>query len=82
MTNWIICESKSLPKKQYLNPYYPSIKTRYGKKSIPFMDLNAGYHFIEFRTRSKFMQCKIKSWLSIHGWAWEIFEIINEGKLK
>jgi len=78
----MIIEVKSLPKMKILDPYFPTKKTRNGKQSIPFLDLPIGCHDIEFRTKTKYMKCEIKHWLSIYGYAWEIKTIYEIGLLK
>lgn len=76
-----IVEVRSLPKKRIMNPYFPTTKTREGKKSVSFLDLETGDYEIEFRTKTKFMNCLVHSWLSPYGYAWEIAEIYKTGKL-
>jgi hypothetical protein len=77
-----IIEVKSLPKKKILDPYFPSVKTRKGKESIPFLDLPPGFHDLEFRTKTKYMKCQIKHWSSMYGYAWEIKTIYETGLIK
>lgn len=76
-----ICEVSTLPNKKIMEPYFSVVKTRNGKISVPFLDLECGEHDIEFRTKTKSLKCKIKHWLSMYGYAWEIIEIYSINKL-
>jgi hypothetical protein len=76
----ITVETKSLPKKKILDPFYPAIKKRSGKESVPFLGLECGEHEIRFETKTKFLECIVRHWYSIFGYAWEIKTILQEGK--
>ena len=64
-----------------MDPYFPwSRNRREGKYSIPFNDLPTGIHHIRFETEKKFLECEIKHWLSMYGYAWEITKIFSTGQ--
>ena len=76
-----VAKVKSLPKQKIMNPYYSTVKTRKGRESVPFLDLEMGYHEIEFRTQTKWSRCLVYCWLSPFGYAWEIQKIFATGKI-
>jgi hypothetical protein len=73
-------EVSTLPKKKILDPYFSTIKKRAGTEPVPFAGLDTGDHEIRFETKTKFLECIVKHWLSPYGYAWQIITILKEGK--
>jgi len=58
----------------YKETQYSTIPRKSGKESIPFLGLEPGIHKVKFYTDDKEIICKVKTWLSLYGWAWIILD--------
>ena len=76
-----IIYNPTLPPNKLRKTRFSTVPTRNGKESIPFCDLDIGIFDIEFRTDIKYMKCSVHHWLSMYGYAWELLDIYETGKL-
>jgi len=75
----IVCEVPSLPsRKCFTDTQYSFIKRRWGKESVPFMNLSPGKYKILFTTKTKKQLCLVKVWISHFGDAWQILKSLEE----
>lgn len=69
----VMCQNPILPKsKKYKQTQYSTVKTRNGKKSVPFLGLPCGVHTIRFYNDKDEITVKVKTWLSMYGYAWRV----------
>lgn len=67
----VMCQNPTLPKsKKYKETQYSTVKTRNGVKSVPFLGLPCGIHTVRFYNDKGEMTVKVKTWLSMYGYAW------------
>jgi len=68
-----------ITKKQFIDTNFSTIKTRRGKESVPFLGLSPGTYKIKItKDNGKSKIYKIKTWLSMYGYAWQAVEELKE----